>query len=379
MATQPAAAQSMAPAGVGGWATHTGPPTDAPAPDARNAQLLTVCGQGDAALHRAAAVVALRGARRRPSPDMVQLGHLLRRLGDPHTGARSWSLTRRGSVDRAQAITRLRAWLKRSGLPASRRCGVASVKDSISGEAVAVVVVPLQADLRAPVPTQARVGAWVTVDAVMRAQCSGAMVVVLGPRGAPRTIPTSFDPREGRVVARFMADQPGRWLAQVVASSEPGPLPVLETETYAGMPLPVELAHRQAPGERAAHGASDPAAALFAMLQAARADERLGPLARDTQLDALAVAHARAMRAAGRVGHDVGDGAPPQRVSDAGLMAAEVGENVSHAATILLAHRTLWSSPSHRANMLHPRYERVGVAAVRGHDGTLWVTQLFLD
>ena len=43
----------------------------------------------------------------------------------------------------------------------------------------------------------------------------------------------------------------------------------------------------------------------------------------------------------------------------------------------MLAHRALWASPSHRDNMLQPRFDRVGVGVCTDPDGSVWVTEAF--
>ena len=42
------------------------------------------------------------------------------------------------------------------------------------------------------------------------------------------------------------------------------------------------------------------------------------------------------------------------------------------------AHRALWDSPSHRANMLSDAYGHIGVGVVR-KDGAVWAVELFSD
>ncbi|MEJ7731982.1 MAG: CAP domain-containing protein [Polyangiaceae bacterium] len=101
------------------------------------------------------------------------------------------------------------------------------------------------------------------------------------------------------------------------------------------------------------------------------------PLARDVELDKLALVHSEEMRRTKVVGHDVGGGDPRARIEAAGIKARIAGENVASASTLEGAHRALWSSPSHRGNLLGDRWTRVGVAVVRGTDGFVWVTELF--
>jgi uncharacterized protein YkwD len=64
-----------------------------------------------------------------------------------------------------------------------------------------------------------------------------------------------------------------------------------------------------------------------------------------------------------------------QRLSDAGLLVRAAAENVAHEATVALAHRELWESPSHRANLLGD-YDSVGVAAVRDGQGSVWAVEM---
>jgi uncharacterized protein YkwD len=113
------------------------------------------------------------------------------------------------------------------------------------------------------------------------------------------------------------------------------------------------------------------------MIAAARASEGLASLRPSRALDRVARAHAERMLRASELGHDVGDGDVRRRLGDAGIEAAEVGENVAHAATLALAHRALWASPSHRDNILGRRYAKVGVGVAHDPDGTVWVTELF--
>lgn len=344
----------------------------AAAPDARDQALLEICGEGHETLHGTARHLAERALDGQRPWTMVELARHLRTWGIPQTGARAWTL-RRDDVDRGVAKARLQRWLNSLERTVRRRCGVASVRDSTRGEAVVVVAVPVYADARIDVPNHVRQGSWVTVDAVMHAQAHEAKIVLLGPRGAPRTIPSSFDRVKRRVVGRFMADRTGAWLVQVVATTATGPRPVLESQVLVGVPSDANVL---IPGLSAGLGLPD-AESVFSKLNDARRVEGLRELARDPLLDRVADAHVREMMHRNVVAHDVGDGAPPERAAEAGEQSSEIGENVSKAANAALVHRALWESPSHRANMLHARYDRVGVAARRDARGRVWVTQVF--
>jgi uncharacterized protein YkwD len=113
------------------------------------------------------------------------------------------------------------------------------------------------------------------------------------------------------------------------------------------------------------------------MLDAARTSEGLRPFERENRLGQLARAQALALRAARRVAHDLGSGDPEARASAAGLELQAVGENVAHAATVAAAHRALWSSPSHRSNILSAYFDSIGIGIASDEDGSVWVCELF--
>ncbi len=78
------------------------------------------------------------------------------------------------------------------------------------------------ADL-SPLPTTARVGQWLTLDGTMLVPATGAKVVLLGPRGAPKAVTASLS--GDRVHSSFAVDQPGGFLVQVLATVSTGPRP----------------------------------------------------------------------------------------------------------------------------------------------------------
>jgi uncharacterized protein YkwD len=238
------------------------------------------------------------------------------------------------------------------------------------------VAVDALADL-APLPTRARTGQWLTVGARMRVPASGGAVMVLGPSGAPRRVTAWFEGATLR--ARFALDRPGEFKVQVLASTATGPRPVVEATVFADATPPSHAGEEGASEDAPADATQDDdeSSALARMLASARAESGEPPLARDARLDALAAEHARSMAAAQTVAHDVGNGDPGARVQAAGLWYDALGENVAHAVTAALAHRSFWASPSHRANMLRRDFSHVGVAAVRDARGDLWVVETF--
>jgi uncharacterized protein YkwD len=339
-------------------------------PDAR--ALSAACGESDAALIAVSAHLAEQQTEAATELDVDAIGYALRAAGAPYVWPRAWVFN--GSEGEGEAAkARMQRWLATFGDGGRRRCGISVLHRAGRRIVVGAVAVDVLADLEA-IPTRVRVGQWVDVRALLRVPASDAKLVILGPRGAPHPVPTSFS--DGQVRARFNADQPGTWLVQLLAAVDGGPRPLLEALLFAGTEPPDALAVSKAPGEDAAQANADPSSALYAMVNAARQSERLPPLQRDVRLETLARAHAQAMRRARKTAHDAGDGDLNQRLEQQGLELA-AGENVAHAGSATLAQRALWASPSHRENLLFAGFGLVGIGVAPDPDGTLWVCQVF--
>ena len=340
---------------------------DVGAPDERDASLLALCGPGDEVLAEVAGRLARRKLGGASSPAADEITEELRDAGATFPSARMLALAG-AEVRGDETAQRLKRWV--SGTSGRRRCGVGSADDGRGHGAIVVLAAPAFADVT-PVPSVVRPGAWVTIDALLAPEATGARVLVLGPSGGPRSLLASH--HDGRVVARFVADRPGKWLAQIVAELDDGPHPVAEVVVRAGAG---DAAEPTVPGA-SEHAATD-AGTLRAMLSAARASEGLAALAADGALDRLAARHAAKMAERGLLAHDAGGGDPADRVEGAGIVAREVGENVAHAASLAAAHRMIWASPSHRVNVLSRRFDTVGIGVTRGKDGSVWCVELFV-
>lgn len=344
------------------WAADVAAPH--PLAAGADAPLYARCGAPDAALSRVAAAVVRMRADGKAPPHALALAELVRAAGAPYVGPRAWSLA---SDDADRIVSRLERWTRAApALP--MRCGVARGASRDGTPLVAAVAAPAPADLE-PMPSRARSGQWLALEARLRVRAQGAKVVLLGPRGRPRRVLGSLS--GGVVRSRFALDQPGRWLVQLVADLDEGPRPVVEVTVFVDVPPEPD---RESPAVKVAQSP----AGLGALLAAARRAEGLAPLARDAALDRVALAHAERMARRGHVAHDAGDGSPTERVERAGIEARRVGENVGSAPSVERIHHALWRSPSHRENMLHPDHRRVGIALVE-REGRLFAAQIFAD
>lgn len=352
-----------------GWQSDTRSPRALANP---GDELSARCPVTDAAVARVAERVANRELRAAPTLDVAELAFALRSEGAPYVWPRLWTL--RGPNARAEAGPRLDAWLSDGNEAGQLRCAVAASSDGET-QSVAAVAIGALADLE-PLPTSVRIGTWLDFRAQLLVPANAVSVLVLGPRGRPERVTASLSGARAR--ARFRADREGMFLVQLLANVEGGPRPVAEALVFAGTePSPTFSAVR-APGEEAAPGENaDPTQALLSMVNAARNTEGLPALALDARLAGVAQTHAEAMRRTRRVAHDSGDGSPLDRVTAANLSLRALGENVAHASDAAHAHRALWASPSHRSNLLDPRFDAIGIGVARDDDGSIWVCELF--
>ena len=340
-------------------------------------ELESVCGTPEGGLHTVAERLIDRKARGLPYLDLDGLSFAERVAGEPHPWPRAFILST-ARLDPESAKDKLRTWRASFSDMGERRCGLVTRTLPDGTQVIAAIAVDALADL-SPIPTRGRTGAWITVDATMLVPATSAEVFVMGPHGAPRTVPTSLS--GNKVRARFALSEPGAFMMQVLADVGSGPRPVLEANVYADVEPPSRTPNLGAPGEQAtdASGARAGTAALYAMVDALRDGEGRAHLKRDPALEDVARAHALRMKEVAQVGHSLSDGDPSERVQNANISARRVGENVAHAENLVNAHRALYGSPSHRQNLLDPGWKVAGFSVVPGEDGSVWVCEVFVE
>ena len=99
---------------------------------------------------------------------------------------------------------------------------------------------------------------------------------------------------------------------------------------------------------------------------------------RGASMAEVARAHSRDMFARSYFSHTNPEGQEAfDRMRQAGITYRVAGENLALAQTLPSAHQGLMNSPGHRANILLPRYGRVGIGVLDGGRYGLMVTQNF--
>jgi uncharacterized protein YkwD len=119
-------------------------------------------------------------------------------------------------------------------------------------------------------------------------------------------------------------------------------------------------------------------AELFELVNQERLQRGLNSLEYDTSLVPVARGHSQEMLQLGYFSHvSPNTGTLGDRLNDADVVYTSAGENLAYAPNVSIAHRGLMQSDGHRANILEPSWERVGIGILSAPDGTIMVTQLF--
>ncbi len=153
-------------------------------------------------------------------------------------------------------------------------------------------------------------------------------------------------------------------------------------ERTAGATLDRELSTRyvlpyRVPSARPNAGLED---TLLGLLNRARRDAHLAPLAPDAVLRTVARQQAEDMFAFGYLSHRSRDGRSPwDRMAGAGVHPRYAGENLAYAPDVATAHALLMHSPDHRENILSRDYRRVGIGVQDGGARGVVVVEDFTD
>lgn len=119
-------------------------------------------------------------------------------------------------------------------------------------------------------------------------------------------------------------------------------------------------------------------AKMIDLVNQERAKQGLQPLKADPALVRVGRAHSKDMFERGYFSHYSLEGKTvSDRLRGAGVRFLVAGENLALAQTLTIAHNGLMESTGHRANILQPRYGRIGVGILDGGIYGLMITQVF--
>jgi|SRR5579864_222423 len=116
---------------------------------------------------------------------------------------------------------------------------------------------------------------------------------------------------------------------------------------------------------------------LVQLVNQARSQQGLPALQQNAKLQQPARAHSQLMASRQTLSHQLpGEPILRKRLALSGLRFHTDGETVAFNQSAEAAHQNFMHSEPHRAIILSPEYNAVGVGAVE-RDGTLWITEDF--
>lgn len=119
-------------------------------------------------------------------------------------------------------------------------------------------------------------------------------------------------------------------------------------------------------------------AKMLVLVNEERQKVGLKPLEADTAMRVVARKHSADMFARGYFSHITPEGLSPfDRMKREKVRFLTAGENLALGQTLSICHRGLMNSPGHRANILHPAFNRVGIGILDGGLYGLMITQNF--
>ena len=118
---------------------------------------------------------------------------------------------------------------------------------------------------------------------------------------------------------------------------------------------------------------------LFDLANEARISAGLNKLEWDPALADAAMKHCLRMSTEGPIAHRYpGEDDPTARAGAAGAHFSLIEENIAVASRVVSVHQGWLDSPEHRANLLNPRVNRVGIAVV-GAQGVFFAVADYAD
>lgn len=223
----------------------------------------------------------------------------------------------------------------------------------------------------------------------------GARVVVTTPGGETQALPTRPSSERGpgeHFAVDLRCERPGQYQIEVLGADRAGPTVLANFPLYCGTAPKDFAALVSAAGPMASPAETDKSYScngevqglLLGLLNDERKAAGRKPLSVDARLTKAAQAHSDDMRAHHYVAHvSPRSGGPADRARRAGVTGGRITENLAQAPTPQLAHSGLLGSPGHRANMLDPDVDHIGLGcamaepATPGQSRTLLITQLF--
>jgi uncharacterized protein YkwD len=117
---------------------------------------------------------------------------------------------------------------------------------------------------------------------------------------------------------------------------------------------------------------------MLVLVNEERKKAGLKPLEKDIAMRIVARLHSKDMFQKGYFSHiNLDNKSPFDRMRAHGIIYRAAGENLALSQTVEIAHLGLMNSPGHRANILNPKFNRVGIGIMDGGIYGIMITQNF--
>jgi uncharacterized YkwD family protein len=155
------------------------------------------------------------------------------------------------------------------------------------------------------------------------------------------------------------------------------PTPNVPAPPPAPTPAPTPVPTPQTPS---GEGLSAEERQMLELVNAARQQAGLSPLAADLQLTEVARLKSKDMVVNNYFDHESPTyGSPFEMMQQFGVTYSSAGENIACNQSVQAAHQALMNSPGHRANILKPTFTHIGIGIVDGGKCGKIFTQMFIS
>lgn len=126
------------------------------------------------------------------------------------------------------------------------------------------------------------------------------------------------------------------------------------------------------------HPVPDTENSMITLVNSERTSRGFKALEFDSKLRDLGRAHSGDMLTRGYFSHFTPEGQDiAKRAEEAGIDYITIGENLAFAPSLELAHSGLMNSPGHKANILSPDFNKIGIGIMDAGTYGLMITQVF--
>ena len=227
----------------------------------------------------------------------------------------------------------------------------------------AILLIERQIDLVSPVPQQLSLGSATPLRFTLRDGWHRPRLLVQYPSGLTRRM-TPVEGAGGWFTVIPAGSDTGETTLQVLAEGPLGPRVAAQMPIWIGARATVQE-RPLAPDESNITNSREAEAHLFESINSTRTQNGLATLEWDTALAGVARDHSVDMVEHGFFGHvSPTRGNLQQRLADAGFTTSVARENVARDTSLTHAHGSLIASPGHRANVLAPDVDRIGIGIV---------------